>query len=64
MRMLPESEDDTLAKVALFTKFTELLPTALEDRQGGALGSMVFHLLDCMQEVVKVHTTMHQNLFR
>lgn len=63
MRMVPESEDDTLAKTALFTKYVEMLPAALEEWQSCGL-DMVFDLLAGIQEVVKVNRHPHQNLFR
>ena len=63
MRMVPESEDDALAKTALFTKYVEVLPTALENWQQGGLG-MVFDLLAAIQDVVLFSQQQHQNLFR
>ena len=64
MRMPPEVEDDSLAKVALFTKYVEVLPVALESLEHGGTGSMVFDLLTGIQDVVAVNQTQHQNLFR
>ena len=63
MRMVPESEDDALAKTALFTKYVEVLPTALENWQQEGLG-MVFDLLAAIQDVVPFSQQQHQNLFR
>lgn len=62
--MTPQTEDDSLAKVALFTKYTEMLPAALESLQHAGLESMVFDLLSGIQDVVAVNQTKHQNLFR
>ena len=64
MRLVPDTENDGLAKVALFTKFTEVLPTALEDRQNSGLGTMVFDMLNGIQDVLAVNQSQHQNLFR
>ena len=64
MRINPETENDSLAKVALFTKFTEILPTALQDRHSSGLGTMVFDLLNGIQDVLAVTQIHHQNLFR
>lgn len=64
MRVVPETENDSLAKVALFTKYTEILPTALQDRPSSGLGTMVFDLLNGIQDVLAVNQTQHQTLFR
>ena len=62
MRMVPENEDDGLAKVALFTKFMELLPVALQSQEPSM--PLVKDLLRSMREVLTVNQTTHQTLFR
>lgn len=63
MRMPTQSEDDRLAKTALFTKYVEVLPTALQEWRAQGLG-MAFDLLAGIQDVVAVNSILHQNLFR
>jgi hypothetical protein len=63
MRAAPATEDDSLAKVVLFTKYVEVLPTALDSWEAKGL-QMVSDLLAGIQEVVAVNQTHHQNLFR
>jgi len=63
MRAQPATEDDALAKVVLFTKYIELLPTALHSWESRGL-QPVFDLLAGIQEVVAVNQAHHQNLFR
>lgn len=64
MRVAPRSEDDSLAKEALFTKYTELLPTALDSMHQAGTEGLVFDLLAGIGDVVAVNQTQHQNLFR
>jgi hypothetical protein len=63
MRLAPADQDDRLAKTALFTKYTELLPAAL--MAGGAdVLPLVSDLLLGMREVIAGRRLPHQNLFR
>lgn len=63
MRMVPASEDEALAKAALFTKYVEVLPTALDGWQAAGLG-MASDLLAGVRDVVAADRTTHQSLFR
>lgn len=63
MRLAPADQDDRLAKAALFTKYTELLPAALMAGGADALG-LLSDLLLGMREVIAGNTAPHQNLFR
>ncbi|KAK9824084.1 hypothetical protein WJX72_007613 [[Myrmecia] bisecta] len=63
MRMAPVTEDDQLAKAALFTKYVEALPHALDGWPKRGL-EVVSDLLLGMQDVVAADPENHQNLFR
>ncbi|GAB4815481.1 hypothetical protein N2152v2_002527 [Parachlorella kessleri] len=62
MRTPPGVEDDRLAKAALFTKYVETLPHAVQSwRQHGT--GMVSDLLRGMHSVVAANPPYHQDLF-
>lgn len=62
MKMTPQNEDDALAKVALFTKFMELLPAAVQSNNPSI--EFIKNLLSAMRDVLTVNRTSHQILFR
>ena len=63
MTVAPVSEDDSLAKVPLFTKYVETLPRALDGWKETGL-DMILHLLGGIQKVLRHNTDLHQKLFR
>lgn len=63
MKVPPSTEDDKAGKAALFTKYVEGLPHALDSWKDTGLG-LVSRLLLGIQKVVQHNTTLHQNLFR
>lgn len=63
MKVAPTTEDDKAGKVALFTKYVEALPHALDSWKDTGLG-LVSRLLAGIQKVVQHNTALHQNLFR
>ena len=63
MRVAPLTEDDSLGKAALFTKYVEALPHALDSWKVKGLG-LVTNLLSGMHRAVQQNTVVHQNLFR
>lgn len=63
MRAPPLSEDDSLGKAALFTKYIQALPHALDSWKETGLG-LVTNLLSGIQKAVQVNTPVHQNMFR
>ena len=63
MRAQPLSEDDSLGKAALFTKYIQALPHALDSWKARGLG-LVTNLLSGIQKAVQVNTPVHQNIFR
>ena len=63
MKVAPLTEDDSLGKAALFTKYIEALPHALDSWKQTGLG-LVTKLLSGIQRVVQQNILVHQNLFR
>lgn len=63
MKVAPLTEDDSLGKAALFTKYIEALPHALDSWKETGLG-LVTKLLSGIQRVVQQNILVHQNLFR
>ena len=63
MRVVPATEDDNLAKAALFIKYIEALPHALDGWRDRGLG-IVTDLLGSIREVLQDEVAVHQNLFR
>lgn len=63
MKVAPVTEDDKGGKAALFTKYVEALPHALDSWKDSGLG-LVSRLLLGIQKVVQHNTALHQNLFR
>ncbi|KAL3142038.1 hypothetical protein ABBQ32_004670 [Trebouxia sp. C0010 RCD-2024] len=63
MKVAPATEDDKAGKAALFTKYVEALPHALDSWKETGLG-LVSRLLAGIQKVVQHNTALHQNLFR
>lgn len=63
MRSVPATEDDKLAKAALFTKYVEVLPHALRKSLDCGI-DIILDLLAGIQAVVAGDTATHQMLFR
>ena len=63
MRSVPATEDDKLAKAALFTKYVEVLPHALRRSLDCGI-NIILDLLAGIQAVVTGDTSTHQILFR
>ena len=63
MRSVPATEDDKLAKAALFTKYVEVLPHALRRSLDCGI-NIILDLLAGIQAVVAGDTITHQILFR
>lgn len=63
MQVMPATEDDKAGKAALFTKYVEALPHALDSWKDAGLG-LISQLLLGIQRTVSHNTTLHQNLFR
>lgn len=63
MRVAPVTEDDSLGKAALFTKYMEALPHALDSWKTKGLG-LIISLLNGIQKAVQQNPLLHQNLFR
>ncbi len=63
MRSVPATEDDKLAKAALFTKYVEVLPHALRRSLDCGI-NIILDLLAGIQAVVAGDPTTHQILFR
>lgn len=63
MKVEPASEDDKAGKAALFTKYVESLPHALDSWKESGLG-LISQLLLGIQKTVQHNTMLHQNLFR
>lgn len=63
MRVAPVTEDDTLSKEPLFSKYMETLPRALDSWRDTGL-TMVTHLLEGVRKVVQHNPALHQELFK
>ena len=63
MRVAPVTEDDTLSKEPLFSKYMETLPRALDSWKETGL-TMVTHLLEGVRKVVQHNPALHQELFK
>ncbi|KAL0021859.1 hypothetical protein WJX77_009077 [Trebouxia sp. C0004] len=63
MRVAPVTEDDTLSKEPLFSKYMETLPRALDSWRDTGL-TMVTHLLEGVRKVMQYNPALHQELFK
>ena len=63
MKVPAVTEDDDLFKKALFAKYVEALPHALDSWKDTGL-ALVGNLLSGIQKVMQQSTALHQNLFR